>query len=211
MGVGRGVPLCLILLVLFPTLHAGGDETQLDKSFFVADDGSPKAIIVVGSKATSGEVHRVIDLAAQIGNMVCEKKKEELLISIPGVRVRKLVVLWGEKPYVSENDGSVLIDMVLPRRLGVPLVYLDHEVSQEVKTGNNLVLVGGPESNLLVAELQAIGKTRTAFSDLPPGTGEIELVRNGFAEGYDVLILGAPDSLGVNKLVEEVLHQIRDK
>lgn len=210
MGVGRVVPLWLIFLVLLPTLHPGGAETQFDKSFFVSEHGELKAIIVVGSEAKSSEIYRVVDLAAQIGSMVCEKKKEEFLFSVPGVKVDKLVVLWGDKSYLSEDGESVLVDVVSPKPLGVPIVYLDHELPPEIKTGKNLVLVGGPESNSLVAELQAMGKTKTSFSDLPPGTGRIELIQDCFAEGYDVLILGAPDSLGVNNLVEEVLRRITE-
>ncbi len=68
---------------------------------------------------------------------------------------------------------------------------LDTEVTSSDKSTKNLILVGGPFVNTLVAELATAGKTRTGqfYLDQGKGYAVVDYVANAFASGKAALVV----------------------
>jgi len=78
------------------------------------------------------------------------------------------------------------------------VVKADREVTTADKSNNNLILIGGPASNTLVAELAAAGKTWTLqqwLDGTKTNTAIIQLVDNAFSSGKSALIVAGYASL----------------
>ena len=68
---------------------------------------------------------------------------------------------------------------------------LDTEVISADETGKNLILVGGPAANTVVAKLATAGKTKNTqwYRDNGAGTALIELVADAFTTGKSALVV----------------------
>jgi hypothetical protein len=75
--------------------------------------------------------------------------------------------------------------------LKAAIAKLDSEIENSHKSTKNLVLVGGPVVNTLVAELAADGKTkdRAWYLEQGAGTAIIDLVEDAFVSGKDALVV----------------------
>jgi hypothetical protein len=70
------------------------------------------------------------------------------------------------------------------------IVRLDSEVTDADKAGKDLVLVGGPCVNTLVAALKTAAKFPYGCTDWPGRNfGRIQLISGGFTSGYTVLVV----------------------
>jgi hypothetical protein len=84
--------------------------------------------------------------------------------------------------------GEVTTETVLP--ITADVVKLDNEVTETDKTTKDLVLVGGPCVNSLVAELATAGKFPYTCADWPGRNfGRIQLITDAFATGKTALVI----------------------
>jgi hypothetical protein len=84
--------------------------------------------------------------------------------------------------------GEVTTDVVLP--ITADIVKLDSEITSTDKTGKDLILVGGPCVNTLVAELATAGKFPYTCAGWPGRNfGRVQVISGGFATGYTVAVI----------------------
>jgi hypothetical protein len=84
--------------------------------------------------------------------------------------------------------GSVTTETVLP--ITADVVKLDSEVSASDKTSKDLVLIGGPCINTLVADLATAGKFPYTCANWPGRNfGKVQLIADAFATGKTVLVI----------------------
>jgi hypothetical protein len=84
--------------------------------------------------------------------------------------------------------GAVTTETVLP--ITADVVKLDSEVSDTDKTGKDLVLVGGPCINTLVADLATANKFPYTCANWPGRNfGKIQLISDAFATGKTALVI----------------------
>lgn len=99
--------------------------------------------------------------------------------------------------YVLEPDGTittggvageVTTDVILP--ITADIVKLDSEITSTDKTTKDLVLVGGPCVNTLVADLATAGKFPYTCAGWPGRNfGRVQMISGGFATGYTVAVI----------------------
>ena len=98
--------------------------------------------------------------------------------------------------FVLDNDATVVsggtagtVKAAVP--IKTPLGKLDSEVTSGDKTTKNLVLVGGPVVNTLVADLAAAGKSKDTawYRAQGAGTALIDYVSDAFASGKVALVV----------------------
>ena len=86
------------------------------------------------------------------------------------------------------GGGTVTTETVLP--ITADVVKLDSEVTSTDKSGKDMVLVGGPCINSLVAELADAGTFPYSCADWPGSDfGKVQLVSDAFANGYTALVI----------------------
>lgn len=109
--------------------------------------------------------------------------------SIPSTQAQAIVgVGVSPAPSGGSAGGSVTTETVLP--ITADVVKLDSEVAESDKSGKDMVLVGGPCINTLVAELADADKFPYTCADWPGSNfGRIELVADAFANGYTALVI----------------------
>ncbi|MFQ6050213.1 MAG: S-layer protein [Candidatus Hydrothermarchaeota archaeon] len=97
------------------------------------------------------------------------------------------------------------------QRVGVkkPIVKLDTEVTSENKANYNLILVGGPNVNSLVRELDEAGKIPVDIAAAPSGEGFLILLEDPWGTGMNVLIVAGPDREGTRKAMLELFDLLR--
>jgi hypothetical protein len=84
--------------------------------------------------------------------------------------------------------GTVTTETVLP--ITADVVKLDSEVTASDKSGNDLVLVGGPCINTLVAELATAGTFAYGCADWPGRDfGRVDVIVDAFATGKTALVI----------------------
>ncbi len=84
--------------------------------------------------------------------------------------------------------GTVTTETVLP--ITADVIKLDNEVTDTDKTTKDLVLVGGPCVNSLVAELATAGKFPYTCANWPGRNfGRIQLITDAFATGKTALVI----------------------
>jgi hypothetical protein len=100
------------------------------------------------------------------------------------------IVAVGKSPSASAGGagGTVTTQTVLP--ITADIVKLDSEVAEADKTANDLVLVGGPCVNTLVASLADAGKFPYTCANWPGRNfGRIQLISDAFATGKTALVI----------------------
>lgn len=110
-------------------------------------------------------------------------------LSYPASQVQAAVVV-GAKPVASFGGagGSVTTQTVLP--VTADVVKLDSEVSTADTASNDVVLVGGPCVNTLVAQLATAGKYPYTCSNWPARNfGKVALIADAFATGKTALVI----------------------
>lgn len=84
--------------------------------------------------------------------------------------------------------GEVTTDVVLP--ITADIVKLDSEITSTDKTTKDLVLVGGPCVNTLVADLATAGNFPYTCAGWPGRNfGRVQVISGGFATGYTVAVI----------------------
>ncbi len=86
-------------------------------------------------------------------------------------------------------SGGTTVKEAVPIKTSI--AKLDTEVTNSDKTGKNLILVGGPAVNTLVAELASDGKTWDVetYRTKGAGTALVELVEDAFTSGKSALVV----------------------
>jgi hypothetical protein len=113
-------------------------------------------------------------------------------------RIASLSVL-GSGATVTATTGASGSVVKSATPIKTALGKLDTEVTSADKTNKNLILVGGPVVNTLVAELAAASKTKDTawYRSQGAGTALIDLVADAFATGKSALVVAgyeAPDT-----------------
>lgn len=112
-----------------------------------------------------------------------------LSISYPSSQAQATVGV-GKSPSASGGGvgGTVTTQTVLP--INFDVVRLDSEVSDADKSGNDLILVGGPCINSLVAGLATAGKFAYTCDNWPGRNfGKIQLIADAFTTGKTALVV----------------------
>jgi hypothetical protein len=116
-------------------------------------------------------------------------------------------VQFGKIGQTSTTGGTV--KQVVP--ITAAVAKLDSEVTDAIKTGKNLVLVGGPCKNSLVADLKTAGKFAYGCSDWPgQNFALIQAIDDGFATGK-VAVVVAGTTADDTRLASSVLQDYADK
>ncbi len=91
------------------------------------------------------------------------------------------------------------------------LAKVDTDVTQTDKETKNLILVGGPIVNSLVAELADAGKTKATawYADQAEGSAIIDLVEDAWAAGANALVVAGKDAVGT-KAATAVIQKYDD-
>ncbi|MEN6378588.1 MAG: S-layer protein [Methanofastidiosum sp.] len=82
------------------------------------------------------------------------------------------------------------------------LITYDELLMEDVAKNNNLILVGGPVANRLVANLVREGKSKV---DWYTSQGDIEYIPNGLYPGRDVVIVAGADREKTREAVRKLI------
>ena len=109
-------------------------------------------------------------------------------VTYPDTQLYHLVAV-GSNPVISVGaSGSVSTDTVLP--ITADVVKLDSEMASADKTANDVILMGGPCINTLVAELATAGKFPYTCANWPGRDfGRVQLISDAFATGKTALVI----------------------
>ncbi|MFO7794450.1 MAG: S-layer protein, partial [Candidatus Nanohaloarchaea archaeon] len=118
-----------------------------------------------------------------------DSDEESFTLNVPGAQSTSGMAFTGEDGALSaEGGGSGSVTSMSPTyNYADGVLDSDSNVGQ-VQNSDNLVLVGGPSVNSLVAELADEGDTWSA-DEYTEGEGLIQHVPNAFADGQDAVIV----------------------
>ncbi|MEM5778285.1 MAG: S-layer protein [Candidatus Aenigmatarchaeota archaeon] len=161
------------------------DRLELKTPIFTHTDGTT-AYLSVGTESTT-----VMKSATEWGTLVTYDYTAAgtATINYPDTQLYHLVAV-GNNPVISVGGagGKVTTETVLP--ITADVVKLDSEVTSADKTGYDLVLVGGPCINTLVAELATAGKFPYTCANWPGRDfGRVQLIADAFASGKTALVV----------------------
>lgn len=128
-----------------------------------------------------------VGFVAKDGSQLTGASTSALQLKIPKGQVYGDLIFG--KPAGTGPGGSVVqTQTIIP--IGTPVAYLDTQLSASDKTSKDLVLVGGPCVNTLVAELATAGKFPYACNSWPGADfAVIKVVSDAFATGYSALVI----------------------
>ena len=109
-------------------------------------------------------------------------------VTYPDTQLYHLVAV-GSNPVISVGaSGTVTTDTVLP--ITADIVKLDSEVTSADQSANDLILMGGPCINTLVAQLATAGSFPYTCANWPGRDfGRIQLISDAFATGKTALVI----------------------
>jgi hypothetical protein len=187
----------------------GDDETTM---------GAPVIANVGGASSSSGTREGDTDVTWYVdewGTWVSRDTEDqaELEIRYPDEQVSAVVALLGEDGSVSTAGGSaattITTDRVSPIKSSI--AKLDTQVTDADKANKNLLLVGGPAVNSLVADLATQGKTwaRDMYIQEGAGTAILQVVSDAFAAGR-VALIAAGHSADDTRAATSILQKYDD-
>jgi len=135
-------------------------STDVPRSFFV--------------DTTNGQPHSIIVVGKNAASM--DSISGGLIIS----------KIQAEAYYEDPSKGMYRINIWDPQKL----ITNDEALLENIAKNNNLILIGGPVANRLVANLVQNGKSKI---DWYTSQGEIEYIPNGLYPGRDVIIVAGAD------------------
>ena len=122
--------------------------------------------------------------------------QDSLTLYYPDDQVSANLVVASTDATTSSAAGSTggTVEQRSPVKTAV--AKLDTEVTSAMKTTSNLILVGGPAVNDLVAELAAAGKTWNTATYVAEGAGTaiIDYVEDAFTSGKAALVVAGHDA-----------------
>ncbi len=117
---------------------------------------------------------------------------DKIVVSYPSFQVYHNLYVGSE---ISVTTGGDTIISKTPIDIKSDIVKLDTEITDAVKTTSDLVLVGGPCVNTLVAELADAGKFDYTCADWPgEDFGIVSVVDGAFADGFSALVIAGTTS-----------------
>lgn len=194
-------------------VHVAYDDTTGD-DYADADTGEPGEIEFSSGLGTAPSDLTDTEGAATVtnfGSAVELEESSQASVTYPDVRRNARFVL-GALSSEGTGDAYQTIDEDAQGSLP-PMAMLDSDVTDSVKMNNNLILVGGPAVNTLVADLADSGAV--SFSELEGQSSGalLQTVDNAFAEGQDALVVagvGAADTQSAAQYVANYAsHQER--
>ncbi|MFH1473274.1 MAG: hypothetical protein ABIE55_00075 [Candidatus Aenigmatarchaeota archaeon] len=97
----------------------------------------------------------------------------------------------GSSPAPSSGTGAGTVTTETVLAITADVVRMANEITQSEKENNDLVLMGGPCINELVAELADLGLFPYSCEDWPTGTpfGRVEVIADAFGTGQTALVI----------------------
>ncbi len=134
--------------------------------------------------STAGTV--ITDQGVQIYTVKANVEGDKVVIGVPPETVYGLVQ-FGKIGTSTSTTGGTVKEVVA---VTTAVAKLDSEVTSADKTGKELVLVGGPCVNTLVADLKTAGKFAYGCTDWPASNlGIVQVVDDAFATGKQAVVV----------------------
>lgn len=132
--------------------------------------------------------HNVVDkYGVTAVSVKSNTQSDKIVIKYPAGQVKGKFGI-GKATGTATAGGEIKYKEAIPIKTNV--VKLDSEVGSADKTGSDMVLLGGPCVNSLVADLATAGKFDYSCSNWPAqNIGIIKVVQDAFASGKSVLII----------------------
>ena len=132
------------------------------------------------------------------------------VISMTDLEIGSILLDIDGETYAVAEDEPIKLEVARPVDIPETITLLDSEVTEEVMNRYNLILIGGPKVNKLVAELRGRGKSTVAYEELGYGNGAIEWIKDAFVEGKDVLIVAGYDRTGTRAAARELIRELEE-
>jgi hypothetical protein len=187
-------------------------EADWDDSNDETDVSSPTISYTASASSFSGTRESDTDVTRYVsrwGTWIERDSEDQarVMIKYPDEEVTAVVAVLGEGADVSLAGGVSGGSVKSAVPIKTSIAKLDREVTSSDRSNRNLILVGGPVVNSLVAELAAAGKTWTTdqYRSEGEGTAILNLVEDAFASGRSALVV-AGHSAADSRLVAGVLQ-----
>jgi hypothetical protein len=187
-------------------------EADWDDSNDETDVSSPTISYTASATSNSGTRESDTDVTRYVsrwGTWIERDSEDQarVMIKYPDEEVTAVVAVLGEGADVSLAGGVSGGSVKSAVPIKTSIAKLDREVTSSDRSNRNLILVGGPVVNSLVAELAAAGKTWTTdqYRSEGEGTAILNLVEDAFASGRSALVV-AGHSAADSRLVAGVLQ-----
>ncbi len=186
-----------------PALQIKGYDTNLTANFTFNPTYRYTASLRLGASESSVDTNDVMAGSTDIssrendwvydthGTVILSPKSNaqsnQVVVKLPAETV-KVKVAIGRSGGTTAATGTAVSERVVP--ITTDVVKLDTEVSQADKSANDMILVGGPCVNALVAELADAGKFQYTCESWPgEDIGIVKVVEDAFAEGKVAVIV----------------------
>ncbi len=199
-GVGVGNDLA------FVTVDVGNRQLGTNP-----DEAEAGEITYGGNSIGSREDSVLTDFGVIVETPKTNGGSDEVVVKVPSEQVQATIRVYGPASQVTTTaaEGAVDFPAVTPN-----VGKLDTEVSSGDKSNYNLILVGGPAINSLVAELADAGKTltldqwRTDYVD----KAIVQVVEDAFATGRVALIVAGYEAQNTRDAAAKLLAgEVDDK
>ncbi len=192
-GVGVGNDLA------FVTVDVGNRQLGANP-----DEAEAGEITYGGNSIGSREDSVLTDFGVIVETPKTNGGSDEVVVKVPSEQVQATIRVYGPASQVTTTaaEGAVDFPAVTPN-----VGKLDTEVSSGDKSNYNLILVGGPAINSLVAELADAGKTltldqwRTDYVD----KAIVQVVEDAFATGRVALIVAGYEAQNTRDAAAKLL------
>ncbi|KCZ71274.1 S-layer like family, C-terminal region [Candidatus Methanoperedens nitroreducens] len=147
-------------------------------------------------------VSSVILTVVLFAGCVGKPQQEELVLSnYPKLFEKDVVVVVGENASQIEMEGAQAIADNLRNLTGnVPVIKKDVEITENEKTGYNLILVGTLDTNSMLRDVyERTNATRVTEEYPGAGKGMLEILRSPWNEDRTMLLIAGSDKFGVRE------------
>lgn len=167
-----------------PTFRIGANAAKVDTNDLIVRVGDTDGDRLVDVSDQVGTV--ITDDGVQVYTVKSNVEGDKVVLGIPPEQVYGLVQ-FGKIGVAAATTGGTVKEVVA---VTTAVAKLDSEVTSADKTGKDLVLVGGPCANTLVADLKTAGKFAYGCADWPAkNVGIVEVVDNAFATGHEAVVV----------------------
>ncbi|MBI4018727.1 MAG: S-layer protein [Candidatus Aenigmarchaeota archaeon] len=189
-------------VILPVTTEASGSNNvaKADAPTFTADEDS-------STLGSNSDITQYVDLWGTFAERN-SNGQDTIKVYYPDdqVTARVLVLAEGATTSTTGSTGGSTVQESVPITTAVARLDSEVQADQAAKTTKNLILVGGPVVNSLVAELASAAKTwdRQMYLDNGEGTYVLDYVDNAFGGGKAALVVAghsAADSRASSKML----------
>lgn len=185
-------------------------STETSGSNYVAIPAAPvftyDATYTGVAQGTDSTIYEYVDLYGVYAKRTTSGQ-DSVKLYYPDDQVIANFFVLGEGAATSTTGSSAGATVKQAVAVKTPLGKLDSEITSSDKSTKNLILVGGPAVNTLVAELADGAKTkdRAWYVDQGEGTAILDLVADAFTSGKSALVIAghsADDTRAAAKIMQ---------